>query len=180
MVNRKLLWGLPIAAVAAGIYVLSSSETEPVQIQPLPQAVAEEPPAEPEPLLEPQPEPEETKPKTKVRSRGKRAVVPNAQFVIADDEDKPSLSDSKFYSALDGWRGVRTCLAESGGSRDSGAIRLRFKIAPNGEVKRTVAYDTEGPGAERIRNCVERQALAVKFPSFGGKDEIEKDATFVF
>lgn len=114
---------------------------------------------------------------------GKRVVVPKDQVLQAAQDEPVSdpLSDGAFYAALDDWRGVQNCLTEHPADPGSkGAIRMRIKIRPNGEVEETRAYDTEGTHAQVIRSCVEESARTVKFPSFRGRQPVEKEATFVF
>ena len=122
-------------------------------------------------------------PSDEVDVDGKRVVVPDEQVLQAAVLDQPSdpLSDRAFYAALDEWRGVQNCLTEHPTTpATEGAIRMRIKIRPDGQVEETRAYDTQGVHAKVIRECVEESARAVRFPSFRGKEPVEKEATFVF
>lgn len=99
------------------------------------------------------------------------------------------LSDAEFYSTMERWRGVKSCLA-SGTSRNdelrgeaNGALRISLEINGQGEVLASRVFDPSNDVARSIAPCVERSAKQLKFPAFEAEASaapVKKVAKFVF
>lgn len=93
----------------------------------------------------------------------------------------PTLSDYDFQSAVNAWRGMRTCLAKSSlrGTDRNGAMKIAFRIRGDGSVADAQVVETSNEVASAIAPCVQESARRIRFLAFGGKD-VEKEAKFVF
>jgi len=93
-----------------------------------------------------------------------------------------TLSDASFSEVMSGWRGIKTCVKSitSRGLGGSGAIKVSFKINADGSVKSSKVANATNLIAERVGNCVTRQARKIQFPAYAGAEIVSKEAKFVF
>lgn len=128
-----------------------------------------EEPAEPEP------------PKRRVRRTPRRATNAASNDAVAVAPIKPTLSDAQFQDAVNGWRGLRTCLTQSSlrGRDRSGALKMAFRIRGDGSVASSKVTEMSNAVARTIAPCVEQSARRIRFPAYGG-DDVDKEAKFVF
>lgn len=118
---------------------------------------------------------------TAVRTR-RRPVEDDDQPLV---EDKTiGLSDSAFYSTIERWRGVKSCLTTGAVRADDGepkgALRISLKINKAGEVTDSRVSEPSNEIARLIAPCVERSARQLRFPAFDGEETVTKVAKFVF
>ena len=100
----------------------------------------------------------------------------------ANDELASHLSDASFSRIVRDWRGVRTCVKSltSRGMGGSGALRVNFRINFDGSVASSKVSDASNTIAQRVGNCVARQARKIRFPAYAGTEVVSKEAKFVF
>jgi hypothetical protein len=192
MSSRNLLWIIPaLAGVAAVAVLLRASEGEEIEEAPLLMKRTEAPPQfeaveEAESDLDATPSLSRGSKKRNGRLSQKEEASPDATILAPVEKKRPKgLSDQAFYAALDSWRGPEACARETGGTASvqtdaRAALRMRFTIDPDGEVKQTKTTQAEGPSADRLRPCIERRAKELRFPAFAGREAVERDATFIF
>lgn len=145
---------------------------------------------------EPKPEPEDATAKrtSKRRASRKKAaedapkpdpreIIPSAQLPGAMAQRPAQLSDAQFEGVVGDWRGVKTCVATEsarGGGSGSGALSVEFTIQGDGEVSGARVVDASSAFARALGPCVERKAMRLRFPDFGGKEPVRRNAKFLF
>ena len=100
----------------------------------------------------------------------------------ASEDLATHLSDASFSRIVRDWRGIKTCVKSltSRGMGGSGALRVNFKINFDGTVASSKVSDASNPIAQRVGNCVARQARKMRFPAYAGTEVVSKEAKFVF
>ena len=140
---------------------------------------------------EPEPDPvEASKPaprRTQRRKPKQRNEEPSSQTRLPPSPSLPEpparLSDAQFESVVGDWRGVKSCVATNrprGGEVQNGALSVQFTIAGNGAVEAARVEEASGAFAQALAPCVERKAMRLSFPDFGGKEAVTRSAKFVF
>lgn len=141
--------------------------------------------AAPEPQAEVRAEPDPP-PRRRRREREQKQkprTQPEMPGLRPDSSRGGGLSDAAFNGALTDWRGVQSCIAtevQRGAGTQTGALRVAFKIQPDGSVLDAKVVETSSPFARSLSPCVERKAKRVEFPSFAGDEPAKKTAKFVF
>ncbi|MEE2902612.1 MAG: hypothetical protein VYC39_09785 [Myxococcota bacterium] len=115
----------------------------------------------------------------------RKASAPVASRPIdtrASEELESHLSDASFSRIVRDWRGVKTCVKSltSRGMGGSGALRINFRINFDGSVASSKISDASNTIAQRVGNCVARQARKIRFPAYAGTEVVSKEAKFVF
>jgi len=136
-----------------------------------------DPVAEPEPTRKRKPQPKQKKQASSDSSRTRLPPSPSLP------EPPARLSDAQFEGVVGDWRGVKSCVATNrprGGEVQNGALSVQFTIAGNGAVEAARVEETSGAFARTLAPCVERKAMRLSFPDFGGKEAVTRSAKFVF
>jgi len=133
----------------------------------------------------PQPEAGPKMPKTRPARRIVRAHEPVQVRPIDELANKglaSTLSDARFSEVITNWRGIKHCVKSitSRGFGGSGALKVAFKINADGSVQTTKIADASNSIAQRVGNCVTRQARKIQFPAYAGTEIVSKEAKFVF
>lgn len=99
-----------------------------------------------------------------------------------EEDDDGVLTDSMFQDTIEDWRGMRSCVAQATlrANERSGALQVSFRIRGDGEVAACKVIDTSNAIAQAVAPCVERRARRIRFPAFGGEEDVTKVAKFVF
>jgi|GEM_PF-6156858 len=123
--------------------------------------------------------------KSRNRKSLRKASAPVAIRPIdtrASEELESHLSDASFSRIVRDWRGVKTCVKSltSRGMGGSGALRVNFRINFDGSVASSKVSDASNTIAQRVGNCVARQARKIRFPAYAGTEVVSKEAKFVF
>lgn len=123
--------------------------------------------------------------KSQKRKSLRKAMAPVASRPIdtrASSELETHLSDASFSRIVRDWRGVKTCVKSltSRGMGGSGALRVNFRINFDGTVASSKVSDASNAIAQRVGNCVARQARNIRFPAYAGTEVVNKEAKFVF
>ncbi|MEM9113391.1 MAG: hypothetical protein AAGD10_07545 [Myxococcota bacterium] len=135
----------------------------------------------------PDPAAEEAVPPKKPRRKKAQASSEQSRRTLTKSSALPEppaqLSDSQFEGVVGDWRGVKSCVATNrprGGEVQNGALSVQFTIAGNGVVEGARVEQASGAFARTLAPCVERKAMRLRFPDFGGKSNVTRSAKFVF
>jgi hypothetical protein len=121
------------------------------------------------------------------RSVSSRKPVVEETITLDDPEERldpndPYLSDREFYRTVHDWPGFSECLAKERTRREigSGALRLLYKIGPEGNVLKVKAITPTGDGALALVPCVEKKAAKMRFSPLTDSTPVKKIAKFVW
>jgi hypothetical protein len=124
---------------------------------------------------------EPQKAQTERRRGARRPAPPQDELRPEPQGAMGGLSDGEFQAAVNGWRGIQSCLVENAGHMESrnGAMQVSFQIAGDGSVAECKVVGTTTEVAQLIAPCVEKKARRIRFPAYPGS-ETTKVAKFVF
>jgi len=133
----------------------------------------------------PRPQAGPTLPKTRRAPQIVRAEAPIQARPIdrrANTGLASTLTDASFSEVMNGWRGIKACVKSvtSRGLGGSGALKVSFKINADGSVEESKIANASNPIAQRVGNCITRQARNIQFPAYAGANIVKKEAKFVF